>query len=665
MQKKLQKGQLLIELILTMALAAIILPALLTGLVASREGKAQQGQRVQAIGLLKETEEAVRSVRNSSWSNIATNGTYHPVISGSLWTLSANAETVDTYYTRQVVISDVSRDSSGAIVTSGGTVDPSTKRATITISWTQPHASSLVSTMYFTRNSDLTYTETTQAQFTAGTRVSTSITNASGGEVTLGAGQANWCSPQNAIVSTLTLPKQGRVVTAKQGEAFVGTGDGTAGAIFVDINVNTPIPPATPSASIISSFAGTSQTNAIYSDGTYAYLAINGTSNQVLILNIASQPFTQIGTISVPSGANANGIYVANNIAFVTSSNKLYTVDVTNKSGSHSTIIDQENMWIGLGNTPLAKQVVVSGNKAYVGTSNTLFGLQVFKFNTGGSSLKLVGVSNWTIFQSAQGLALNSAGTRAYTAFNDGPGSFPSGFYIVNISEADPPAWWPLPNFYNIVGSYNSGATNTTGMAIAPGSSNKALLVGTGGTYQYHVINITNESSPTLCGGLAIGSGITGVTGVEDQYNNVYSYLISNETADQFKIVQGGEGGGNYAGSGTFESSAFDVGYSAAFNRFSATITQPAQTTIQMQIATAAPVGGSCSAATYTFVGPNGSTSSYFTPSGSTISAQVPLGSYGSTYVNPARCFKYKVWFSTSNTNSTPLFSDITLNYSP
>lgn len=355
--------------------------------------------------------------------------------------------------------------------------------------------------MYLTRTSDVTYTQTTEDDFETGTRTSTSLTSTSGGEVVLGAGQANWCSPEEGIVSTTSLPKQGRVISAKQGEAFVGTGDGTSGAIFVDLAINTPAPPATPSASIISTFSGSSQTNAIYSDGTYAYLAINGSSNQVLILNIASQPFTQIGTISVPSGTNANGVYVSNNIAYVTSSNMLYTFDVTTKTGSHSTPLGSKRMWIGLGNSPLAKDVVVVGDKAYVGTANSLFGLQVFKVSSGGSTLKLVGVSNWTIFQSAQGVAVNSAGTRAYTAFNDGVGSWDSGFYIVNTSAADPPAWWPLPNFYDIEGSYDSGTTNATGMTLAPGSSDKALLVGDGGTYQYQVIDISNESNPTLRGG--------------------------------------------------------------------------------------------------------------------------------------------------------------------
>ena len=59
---KIQTGQTLIELILVMGIAAIVLPALLTGLFASRNGKPQQEQRMQAVSVLKESEQAVRNM---------------------------------------------------------------------------------------------------------------------------------------------------------------------------------------------------------------------------------------------------------------------------------------------------------------------------------------------------------------------------------------------------------------------------------------------------------------------------------------------------------------------------------------------------------------------------------------------------------------------------
>ena len=67
---KIKKGQSLVEIILAMGLAAILLPALLIGLATTREGRAQQRQRLEASAFLKEAEEAVRSVREKGWDNI-------------------------------------------------------------------------------------------------------------------------------------------------------------------------------------------------------------------------------------------------------------------------------------------------------------------------------------------------------------------------------------------------------------------------------------------------------------------------------------------------------------------------------------------------------------------------------------------------------------------
>ncbi|MBP9691506.1 type II secretion system protein, partial [Candidatus Woesebacteria bacterium] len=56
------RGQSLIELLIVMALMAMLLPVLLGGLIASREGRPQQINRSQAAQKLRETQEALRSI---------------------------------------------------------------------------------------------------------------------------------------------------------------------------------------------------------------------------------------------------------------------------------------------------------------------------------------------------------------------------------------------------------------------------------------------------------------------------------------------------------------------------------------------------------------------------------------------------------------------------
>ncbi len=1007
-------GQTLIELILVMGIAAIVLPALLTGLFASRNGKPQQEQRAQAIAVLKETETAVKNIKNSNWSSLTTNGTYHTEVAGSLWSLSPNPITDANDITREVTIGDVMRDSDGAIVTTGGTLDPSTKKIDIKISWVHPYASTINSTMFLTRTKNTSFTQTTQNDFNTGVATDVSVVSTggsstdgqvqltntgSGGQTEVGGSSAdwcepnlsitardlpksgvanaisaipgrvfagtgdnssgvsfanvnisdtdppnssilgtfngyktndvfgetsyaylgtdnngkeieiinlsggtyseagyfnapgngngdsvfvagnigymtsgdklytfnlssksgsrpqlgsmtldgtgnnihvvgdyayvaidstsnqleiiqvsnngatlskvgsvsvqgqraqdvivndagtraylissssstqremfilnttsksspivissydtnsmnpkgvtivtdhnkaivvgtsgeeyqvidvsnefaparcggleintgvngvssvseadgdaysyiitgdasaelkiieggpggtiintNWCSPEDAIVDTLTLPKVGNAITSREGEAFVISGDGSSGVEFADINMTTPPPPTNPDSSLISTFTGNHTTNDIFSDGSYAYLAVNGTSSQVLILNISSAPSTQIGTLNIPGGQSANGVYVVGNIAYVTSGNKLYTFDVTIKTGVHNAVLAQGDIYAEDGVTPTAKHVKVVGSKAYVGASGTSYGLQVFLIGTGGSSLRLVGVSGLSFQQDSTGVSLNLTGTRAYVSYNNGSGAVPKGFYIVDTSVADPPAWWPLPNFYTIAGTYNAGDTTTSGISLAAGTTNRVILTGTGGAKQYHSVDISVEADPLLCGGLEIAQGIKGISSVKDQFDRGFSYIITGEANNQFKIIQGGSGGGEYTEDGSFESSIFTASTSAGFNRFVASVTKPAEATLRMQVAAASQVGGDCSLATYSYVGPDGSTTSFFNPNGNSIAYAIPFGNHSPSYENPAQCFRYKTWFTTWDTAQTPTLNDITVNYSP
>ncbi len=251
-----KSGQSLVELLLAVALAAVILPALLTGMVASREGKAQQNQRSEAVTLLKETEDTVRRVRDNGWSTFAVNGTFHPVISGSNWTLVAGPDTVGDF-TRSVTISNVERDSSGAIVTSGGSVDPSTKKATITINWTQPRTSSVTSTLYITRYKDnVTYLQTTKSDFDGDSLIQLTTTNTAGGEVQLSDNnKAKWCSPSFAS-STIDLPDGPPVAVAATASATITTPNDVFVAIapyttssaklaYVNVSANTDPPVST------------------------------------------------------------------------------------------------------------------------------------------------------------------------------------------------------------------------------------------------------------------------------------------------------------------------------------------------------------------------------------------------------------------------------------
>ena len=106
---------------------------------------------------------------------------------------------------------------------------------------------------------------------------------------------------------------------------------------------------------------------------------------------------------------------------------------------------------------------------------------------------------------------------------------------------------------------------------------------------------------------------------------------------------------GRYSSSGTFESAALNPGYSTSYNRISFTGATPGATTLTAQTA----VSADCQS--YTFVGPDGTSGTFYSGSG----GSVPLG------YNAGQCFKYKLYLATTDAGVTPVFYDLTVNYSP
>ncbi|HYM65489.1 MAG TPA: hypothetical protein VES68_03335, partial [Candidatus Sulfotelmatobacter sp.] len=411
------KGQTLIELLITIGLSAILIPALLAGFAATRNGRAQQEQRLQATNYFKQAQEAVRIVDSNSWDNLI-DGTYHPVVSGSTWTLASGSENISPFgFTRQIVISDVYRDASGNIVTVGGTLDPSTKQIAISVSWANPIVSSVSTTSYLTRHKNLSHIETTVADFTPGASNSATtgitITNTSGGELVLGAGGGggDWCQP-NLTLAQLDLPKNGvaNAISAIEGQVFAGTGDNSSGISFGDVSVTTSYPPV---PSLQKTFDGY-KTNGVFGQTGYAYLATDNNAKEIVIINLnqysdppTNSKYKEEGYFNAPGNGNGNSIYVLGNYGYMTAGNKFYIFDLSSKSGSRSQVNPTAVTLSGTGN-----KTYVVGNYAYVATSGTTNQLQIINISNPASpsiagSLTVNGQGGRDIF-------VNSSGTRAY-----------------------------------------------------------------------------------------------------------------------------------------------------------------------------------------------------------------------------------------------------------
>ncbi|KKU95748.1 MAG: hypothetical protein UY27_C0009G0011 [Candidatus Gottesmanbacteria bacterium GW2011_GWA1_48_13] len=627
-----KSGQSLVEFLVAMGIAAILFPALATGLIASREGSVQEGERTEAVAALTEGKEAVRIVRDAGWVNIAANGTFHPVVNGATWALAAGTETIGDL-TRAMVISDVYRDAAGNIA-SAGTLDPSTKRVDIRVSWNVLFPSVVSETLYLTRHKMAVVVQTTEADFAAGTNTRTVVTNTGGGEVTLGAGgRADWCAP-NLSITPLDLPKSGvaNAISAIVGRVFAGTGDNASGVSFANVNIGNTNPPT---ASILGTFDGY-KTNDIFGEADYVYFATDNNFKEIVIINLASSPYAEAGYFNAPGNGNGHSVVVAGTTGYMTTGDKLYTFDVSVKSGSRP----------ALGSVTLAaegKSISVVSGYAFIAIDSSSTQLQIVDVSSPNTPT-VVGSATVTGGE-GKDVFVNESGTRAYLVTEASLTS--REFFMIDVSTKI--------GSRPTVGNYDTAGMDPKGVTVVPG--NRAIVVGTG-SEEYQVINIGNEASPVRCGGLSIDTGINGVSSVLEADGDAYSYIITGDTASELKIIEGGPGG-QAGNSGIFESATIDAAASSAWNRFDTTVITPSQTTVRYQVASSDAIGGSCDV-TFAFVGPDGTSGTYFTTPGT-----IPFSSDEPGYHNPGACFRYRLYLDSTDPAAAPIVEDVTVNYSP
>jgi len=615
---------------------------------------------MQANARLKEAREVLRLIKVADWANVQTNGTYKIVQNAGVWSLSSGQETdLEGVFTRQIVISDAYRDLTHKLTTlpAGNYLDPSVKHIAITVSWTSPNISSVVSDYYLMRLDNVPWVQTTDTDFNLGTKTGTAVTNTLGGEIVLGSGgtaRSDWCAP-SLTLSTTDLPKNGvaNAIHAEVGigtnpnQILTGTGDNSSGISLAHLDVTNS---SSPVATIDGTFDGY-KTNDVFVQGNYAYIATDSNQKEIVIVDLTQQDangkYLEIGYYNIDGNDDAFAVAATPTLGFALAGSKLYSFDLKSKIGRREALTNQNLMGVG-------SEMAVSGNYVYVSESTGSRPLEIIKVESEGKSMSTVA---WSTIsgQNATDLHINSTHTRAYLATSQGR------MYIINTQE---PYTGLLPS---PISSYNTNGMTPKGITVV--THNKAIIVGSGGSLQYQVVDITTETNPVLCthggtvsGGLSIATGVNGIASVQEEDGDTYSYIITGDATSELKIIQGGGGGGGgtYTSAGSFESSILDASHSSMFNRFDVTaISPPPDTTLTYQVSIVDAVGGSCASATYTYVGPDKTTGTYFT-----TSSQLPLGT-AVGYTNPGRCFRYKTYMTTSNSNNTPILYDLSVNYSP
>lgn len=605
---KFEKGQLIIELLIAFGLASILIPAVVLGFITGSSGRAQQQDRLTATGYLKEEEEAVRSLRDLDWSNVATNGTYHPVPGANSWSLNPGSETIGNFQ-RNIVISDVSP------------ADPSKKLVTLNVSWMNVFPITLTNQIILSRWKNLTLSDTQQVIEEAG-------------------GFANWCIP-SLSTTNVDLSRQGHATTVHAFQSdngtgnrvFTGTGANSSGPAFSNLVIQGNSPPHLVSDT---DYNGTPQikANGVFGDTNYAFLATD--SKGVEIVELATAPYQQIGSFNPQGMKPANSVYVVGNTGYVITDDKLYifSISADRKTTSQIGVMNLANA--------LKIKVDPAGQYAYVVTSDITGQLKVIDVHTNPATPTVYG--HVAVNGGAgRDIYINDTFTRAYLA--TAASATQPEFFIIDISNPQNPTAIPGA-------TYDTNGMDPQGVAIV--TSNRAIIVGTGGV-EYQVFTIQNDTVG-FCpnhnqnnDSLNIDSGVYGVETVFQSDRHAYSYLVTGDANAELKIIEGGPGDNGTGGSGYFESATLpvpDPGHDVVFNSFSGTI----DPNLSYKISIKHGVGGSCSGVTFA--------DSDFTtyPPG-----PLPLGTLGAGYANPGECMRYRAY----NSGTTPITYTITFNYSP
>jgi type II secretory pathway pseudopilin PulG len=141
-ESKRQKGITAVEILTVIFIFGIGITSLFGLFTLGLKNTYNAQQTTKAIAFAQEAMDAAINFRDTTeW---ATNGfgllsldtPYHPEAKSATsgWQLVSGEEIIDQF-TRKIVLQAVQRDASGDIVSSGGTVDPNTKKVIVIVTW--------------------------------------------------------------------------------------------------------------------------------------------------------------------------------------------------------------------------------------------------------------------------------------------------------------------------------------------------------------------------------------------------------------------------------------------------------------------------------------------------------------------------------------------------
>lgn len=627
-------GQILIELVLALGIASILISALVGGLIGVRSGTNLSTNILNANFLFQEAIEAVRSVRETGWPQLASNGTYHPVISGSNWSLVSGNE-VTGAFTREIIIDDTRRDTNGNIVNAGGKIDPSTKKIKLSVSWQgYGSISSINQTFYLSRwQGNTTWIQTTQLEFDQGTKTNVVTTNISGGEVVLAPISGGSQTMGNKFIATsfssLPLASANNWFSIR----FTAQNSKLANQLGFYQNSQTGGGLANYAIELRSNNAGNPGTvlaSGIYSPvGAARWVNVNLNSSVNLtsgtIYHIVIRKISGTRNLEVRFSSPLNNA-IPYDGATDTASNVLFSFT---KGTSWLTLNRQPIYLVGFSDN------TVEGNPLHQPYDDSTSVTRIFNGNFIGEQFSVTG--------------LNRTATNV-------------SFYIRRISTTP-----PEDNLYVTLYDVTNNNLIETGILV-----NRTSVSTTYSWYSYVFTQprtlIAGRTYRFFLSSPLTTNGRSYVLSAQETQNSASYIGRTFDGSNSFYAKSANSGGswnpfsyrdvpfrytiqsvGGYQISGTFESATFgNLGVNRGFNYLSWATNKPASTDIKFQVATSNSNGP-----IWNFIGPDSSAATYFINPGT-----IPLELVSASFI------RYKA-FLTGDGNNTPTLENVTVNWSP
>jgi len=499
-----------VELLISIGIFAVAGTAILLLVSSAFRGTLIGGQRTRAVAYARESWEGVKSIGHHAYNRLRA-GTYGLSDGGGTWAFSGVSDT-SGLFTREVLVEAVSRDGSGNIVTSGGTNDIHTRKATTNITWTFEGGTKTLSFVdYFTNWDHARFFEDTTSDFSDGTFDDTSGNTSvdPDGAIALQQSAGIWaCASVEGVVDNAGS-QPGTDVAISGNYAFLGTLNNAAGGEFVVIDKTDPENPVT-----VASVEIGADVNAIAIVGQYAYLATSQNTGELQVINIT--------TPTAPSSvATLNMTGREDGLDIVASGSRAYMVRANNAGGSEffTISITSPASPVVLGSVDLAatsRGVAMSGLYAYAVTDNTTGEFKVVDISVDSTPTVAATVD---LAPATIGQELAIGGSKAYVVTDNNSGG--DEFFVIDISS---------PTLPNVQGSVDLG---NGALTIALDGTNAFVGTATANQRTLQIVDAGIPTAPTV----AVSQKISNFSYNGLYWDGTYLYVASQDNDAEFLIM--------------------------------------------------------------------------------------------------------------------------------